>query len=99
MKLFTRLEDHYGSDFEKWQIRKQLNYQSTVVSGPGWVTIGDGQFTLSYNVQLSDYPSMLFPGIGFTNPLLSPGINAGADYLVLDRVHCILILYISRHGL
>lgn len=43
MKLFTRLDDHYGSDFEKWQIRKQLNYQSTVVSGPGWVTIGDGK--------------------------------------------------------
>ncbi|KAF8310577.1 hypothetical protein DL93DRAFT_2099349 [Clavulina sp. PMI_390] len=57
MNLFTRIEDHYGSDFAKWHIRKQLNYQSTVVSGPGWVTVGDG--------------------IGFTNPLLSPGINAG----------------------
>lgn len=42
MKLFTRLDNHYGSDFEKWQIRKHLNYQSTAVSGPGWVTVGDG---------------------------------------------------------
>lgn len=53
MKLFTRLEDHYGSDFEKWQIRKQLNYQSTVVSGPGWITIGDGSFTRSFNIRRS----------------------------------------------
>jgi len=37
-------------------IRKQLAYQTQVVSGPGWVTIGDG--------------------IGFTNPLYSPGITA-----------------------
>lgn len=37
-------------------IRKQLTYQTQQVSGPGWVTIGDG--------------------IGFTNPLHSPGITA-----------------------
>lgn len=53
MKLFTRLEDHYGSDFEKWQVRKQLNYQSSVVSGPGWVTVGDGQSMPFFGVQQS----------------------------------------------
>ncbi|KAF8319326.1 hypothetical protein DL93DRAFT_2164544 [Clavulina sp. PMI_390] len=72
MKLFTRLEDHYGSDFEKWQIRKQLNYQSAVVSGPGWITIGDG--------------------LGFTNPLLSPGINTGiaSDALASELTYKVL---------
>lgn len=37
-------------------IRKQLAYQTQQVSGPGWITIGDG--------------------VGFTNPLHSPGITA-----------------------
>ncbi|KAJ7179626.1 hypothetical protein C8R46DRAFT_1074311 [Mycena filopes] len=56
MRHFTLLPDYHGPG-TTWYIRKQLSYQSQVVSGPGWVTIGDG--------------------IGFTNPLLSPGINAG----------------------
>ncbi|KAJ7067900.1 hypothetical protein C8F01DRAFT_1116154 [Mycena amicta] len=56
MRHFTLLSDYHGPG-TTWYIRKQLSYQSQVVSGPGWVTIGDG--------------------IGFTNPLLSPGINAG----------------------
>ncbi|KAJ7705671.1 hypothetical protein B0H16DRAFT_1482198, partial [Mycena metata] len=56
MRHFTLLPDYHGPG-TTWYIRKQLTYQSQVVSGPGWVTIGDG--------------------IGFTNPLLSPGINAG----------------------
>lgn len=73
MRHFTLLPDYHGISpayhlethltFRKigpgttWYIRKQLTYQSQMVSGPGWVTVGDG--------------------IGFTNPLLSPGINAG----------------------
>ncbi|KAJ7929085.1 hypothetical protein B0H13DRAFT_2543172 [Mycena leptocephala] len=56
MRHFTLLPDYHGPG-TTWYIRKQLTYQSQVVSGPGWVTVGDG--------------------IGFTNPLLSPGINAG----------------------
>ncbi|KAF8211669.1 hypothetical protein K438DRAFT_1958746 [Mycena galopus ATCC 62051] len=56
MRHFTLLPDYHGPG-TTWYIRKQLTYQSQVVSGPGWVTIGDG--------------------IGFTNPLLSPGINTG----------------------
>lgn len=56
MSLFTLLPDYHGPG-TTYFIRKQLSYQTTVVSGPGWATIGDG--------------------IGFTNPLLSPGINAG----------------------
>ncbi|KAJ3840244.1 hypothetical protein F5878DRAFT_659567 [Lentinula raphanica] len=56
MRHFALLPDYHGPG-TSWYIRKQLSYQSQVVSGPGWVTIGDG--------------------IGFTNPLLSPGINAG----------------------
>ncbi|KAF5370950.1 hypothetical protein D9757_009882 [Collybiopsis confluens] len=56
MRHFRHLPDYHGPG-TSWYIRKQLSYQSQVVSGPGWVTIGDG--------------------IGFTNPLLSPGINAG----------------------
>lgn len=56
MKLFTLLPNYHGPG-TTWFIRKQLAYQSQVVSGPGWVTIGDG--------------------VGFTNPLLSPGINVG----------------------
>ncbi|KAJ7725725.1 hypothetical protein B0H16DRAFT_1594082 [Mycena metata] len=56
MRHFTLLPDYHGPG-TTWFSRKQLTYQSEVVSGPGWVTIGDG--------------------VGFTNPLLSPGINAG----------------------
>ncbi|KAF7313452.1 hypothetical protein HMN09_00501100 [Mycena chlorophos] len=56
MRHFTLLPDYHGPG-TTWYIRKQLTYQSQIVSGPGWVTIGDG--------------------VGFTNPLLSPGINAG----------------------
>ncbi|KAF5380789.1 hypothetical protein D9757_007138 [Collybiopsis confluens] len=56
MRHFALLPDYHGPG-TSWYIRKQLTYQSQVVSGPGWVTIGDGT--------------------GFTNPLLSPGINAG----------------------
>jgi len=65
MSLFTLLPDYHGPG-TTWFIRKQLTYQSPVVSGPGWVTIGDG--------------------IGFTNPLLSPGINTGiaSDTLAAD---------------
>ncbi|KAE9389950.1 hypothetical protein BT96DRAFT_946480 [Gymnopus androsaceus JB14] len=56
MRHFALLHDYHGPG-TSWYIRKQLSYQSEVISGPGWVTVGDG--------------------IGFTNPLLSPGINAG----------------------
>ncbi|KIK51634.1 hypothetical protein GYMLUDRAFT_181223 [Collybiopsis luxurians FD-317 M1] len=56
MRHFRHLPDYHGPG-TSWYIRKQLTYQSTVVSGPGWVTVGDG--------------------VGFTNPLLSPGINSG----------------------
>jgi len=65
MSLFTLLPDYHGAG-TTWFIRKQLTYQSPIVSGPGWVTIGDG--------------------IGFTNPLLSPGINTGiaSDTLAAD---------------
>ncbi|KAE9392988.1 hypothetical protein BT96DRAFT_924348 [Gymnopus androsaceus JB14] len=56
MRHFAHLPDYHGPG-TSWYIRKQLSYQSQVVSGPGWVTVGDG--------------------VGFTNPLLSPGINAG----------------------
>ena len=79
MSHFTIIENQYGpgstwvcqftftnnSIFKNWPfffvirqtIRKQLTYQTQVVSGPGWATIGDG--------------------VGFTNPLHSPGISAG----------------------
>lgn len=62
MSHFTLLEDFYGPN-TTWFIRKQLAYQTQVVSGPGWVTIGDG--------------------IGFTNPLHSPGITSGMSSDVL----------------
>jgi hypothetical protein len=55
MSNFTLIENQYGPG-TTWTIRKQLTYQTQVVSGPGWVTVGDG--------------------IGFTNPLHSPGITA-----------------------
>ncbi|KAE9387409.1 hypothetical protein BT96DRAFT_948371 [Gymnopus androsaceus JB14] len=56
MRHFALLHDYHGPG-TSWYICKQLSYQSEVISGPGWVTVGDG--------------------IGFTNPLLSPRINAG----------------------
>lgn len=55
MAHFKLRENQYGPG-TTWTIRKQLSYQTQQVSGPGWVTIGDG--------------------IGFTNPLHSPGITA-----------------------
>ncbi|KAF9503978.1 hypothetical protein BS47DRAFT_1374437 [Hydnum rufescens UP504] len=56
MSHFTLINEPYGPG-TTWAIRKQLTYQTQVVSGPGWVTVGDG--------------------IGFTNPLHSPGITSG----------------------
>ncbi|KAI6517537.1 hypothetical protein MCOR10_007286 [Pyricularia oryzae] len=55
MTHFTLIEDLYGPK-TTWFVRKTLTYQSPVVSGDGWLAIGDA--------------------CGFTNPLLSPGINA-----------------------
>ncbi|KAF9513387.1 hypothetical protein BS47DRAFT_1376734 [Hydnum rufescens UP504] len=51
-------ERHFRYWSKKYKkIGPQLTYQTQVVSGPGWVTVGDG--------------------IGFTNPLHSPGITSG----------------------
>jgi hypothetical protein len=56
MAHFKLISEPYGPG-TTWAIRKQLAYQTQVVSGPGWVTVGDG--------------------VGFTNPLHSPGITSG----------------------
>ncbi|KAL6698583.1 hypothetical protein J3F84DRAFT_405695 [Trichoderma pleuroticola] len=40
MSNFELIEDHYGPG-TTWYIRKSLTYQSPVVSGPGWLSIGD----------------------------------------------------------
>lgn len=40
MTNFELLENHYGPN-TTWFIRKSLTYQSPVVSGPGWLAIGD----------------------------------------------------------
>ncbi|RFU77149.1 flavin-dependent halogenase [Trichoderma arundinaceum] len=40
MTNFELLENHYGPG-TTWYIRKSLTYQSPVVSGPGWLAIGD----------------------------------------------------------
>lgn len=56
MSHFTLLTNPYGPN-TTWGIRKQLAYQTQIVSGPGWVTIDDG--------------------VGFPNPLHSPGITSG----------------------
>ncbi|KAF9504805.1 hypothetical protein BS47DRAFT_1374354 [Hydnum rufescens UP504] len=41
MSHFTLINEPYGPG-TTWAIRKQLTYQTQVVSGPGWVTVGDG---------------------------------------------------------
>ena len=40
MQSFHLIENHYGPG-TTWFIRKTLSYQSPVVSGPGWVAVGD----------------------------------------------------------
>ncbi|KAK5989590.1 Flavin-dependent halogenase malA [Cladobotryum mycophilum] len=40
MTNFDLIENHYGPG-TTWFIRKSLTYQSPVVSGPGWLAIGD----------------------------------------------------------
>lgn len=40
MSSFELIPDHYGPG-TTWFIRKTLTFQSPVVSGPGWVAIGD----------------------------------------------------------
>ncbi|KAI9708956.1 MAG: hypothetical protein M1820_003650 [Bogoriella megaspora] len=40
MTNFELIEDHYGPG-TTWIIRKTLTYSSPVVSGPGWLAIGD----------------------------------------------------------
>ncbi|KAH8747670.1 hypothetical protein F5882DRAFT_471149 [Hyaloscypha sp. PMI_1271] len=40
MTNFGLIENHYGPN-TTWFIRKSLTYQSPVVSGPGWLAIGD----------------------------------------------------------
>lgn len=77
MKNFELIEDLYGPG-TTWFIRKSLTYQSPIVSGPGWLAIGDA---VGFTNPLHS------PGI--TASMSTTTYSAELIHKAIDNVKCI----------